>query len=87
MGVPVTDAEFDDHIDHQVGDRAKASEMEHAVRSHVRKHLDEDPIKYGRLSECREELLRDFVVEKRTWIYRKLAQKAEQRRRRPERPA
>ncbi|CAM3506701.1 type I restriction endonuclease subunit R [Halomonas lysinitropha] len=55
--VQLTDAEFDDHIGRQVGDRAKASEMEHAVRSHVRKHLDEDPVKYGRLSERLEELL------------------------------
>ncbi|WP_111413468.1 type I restriction endonuclease subunit R [Billgrantia lactosivorans] len=55
--VQLTDAEFDDHLGRQVGDRAKASEMEHAVRSHVRKHMDEDPVKYGRLSERLEELL------------------------------
>ena len=55
--VQLTDAEFDEHLGRQVGDRAKASEMEHAVRSHVRKHLDEDPVKYGRLSERLEELL------------------------------
>lgn len=55
--VQLTDAEFDQHVGRQAGDRAKASEMEHAVRSHVRKHLDEDPVKYGRLSERLEELL------------------------------
>ncbi|SDM31451.1 type I restriction enzyme, R subunit [Franzmannia pantelleriensis] len=55
--VQLTDAEFDEHLGRQVGDRAKASEMEHAVRSHVRKHLDEDPVKYGRLSERLEKLL------------------------------
>ncbi|WP_284893330.1 type I restriction endonuclease subunit R [Cobetia amphilecti] len=55
--VQLTDASFDDHIDHQASDRAKASEMEHAVRSHVSKHLEEDPVKYGRLSERLEELL------------------------------
>ncbi|WP_108448530.1 type I restriction endonuclease subunit R [Halomonas sp. BN3-1] len=55
--VQLTDAEFDEHLNRQVGDRAKASEMEHAVRSHVRKHLDEDPVKYGRLSERLEQLL------------------------------
>ncbi|MGM0703348.1 MAG: type I restriction endonuclease subunit R [Pseudomonadota bacterium] len=58
--VQLTDAEFDSHLDRQVGDRAKASEMEHAVRSHVRKHLDEDPVKYGRLSERLEELLQQL---------------------------
>jgi len=55
--VQLTDAEFDEHVGRQAGDRAKASEMEHAVRSHVRKHLDEDPVKYGRLSERLEKLL------------------------------
>lgn len=55
--VQLTDAEFDEHLVRQVGDRAKASEMEHAIRSHVRKHLDEDPVKYGRLSERLEGLL------------------------------
>ncbi|MCG5526349.1 hypothetical protein LRB11_15665 [Ectothiorhodospira haloalkaliphila] len=43
-----------------MGDRAKASEMEHAVRSHVRKHMDEDPVKFGRLSERLEELLQQL---------------------------
>ncbi|PYG04003.1 type I restriction enzyme R subunit [Thioalkalivibrio sp. ALE21] len=58
--VQLTDAEFDKHVNRQVGDRAKASEMEHAVRSHIRKHLDEDPVKYGRLSERLEELLQQL---------------------------
>ncbi|MGO2133223.1 MAG: type I restriction endonuclease subunit R [Halomonas sp.] len=58
--VQLTDAEFDEHVGRQVGNRAKASEMEHAVRSHVRKHLDEDPVKYGRLSERLEELLQQL---------------------------
>lgn len=31
-----------------------------------------------------EQLLRDFVIERRTWIYQKLAQKAEQRRQLPQ---
>lgn len=58
--IQLTDAEFDEHVSRQVGDRAKASEMEHAIRSHVRKHLDEDPVKYGRLSERLEELLQQL---------------------------
>ena len=32
-------------------DRAKASEMEHAIRYHIRKHFDEDPAHYAKLSE------------------------------------
>ncbi|WP_421621737.1 type I restriction endonuclease subunit R [Alkalilimnicola ehrlichii] len=58
--VQLTDADFDKHVGRQVGDRAKASEMEHAVRAHIRKHLDEDPVKYGRLSERLEELLQQL---------------------------
>ena len=55
--IELTDAEFDSHVNRQVGDRAKASEMEHAIRSHVRKHMDGDPVKYARLSERLRELL------------------------------
>ena len=55
--VQLTDTDFDQHINRQVSDRAKASEMEHAVRSHVRKHLDEDPVKYTKLSERLKDIL------------------------------
>ncbi|WP_304525722.1 type I restriction endonuclease subunit R [Halomonas sp. I5-271120] len=58
--IQLTDADFDEYMDRQVGERAKASEMEHAIRSHVRKHLDEDPVKYSRLSERLEELLQQL---------------------------
>ncbi len=58
--VQLTDAEFDTHVRRQVSDRAKASEMEHAIRSHIRKHLDEDPVKYGKLSERLNELLHNL---------------------------
>jgi len=55
--VQLTDAEFDTHVNRQVSARAKASEMEHAIRSHIRKHMDEDPVKYGKLSERLQEVL------------------------------
>lgn len=55
--IQLTDAEFEQHLSRQVSDRAKASEMEHALRSHIRKHLDEDPVKYGKLSERLKKLL------------------------------
>ncbi|WP_303900769.1 type I restriction endonuclease subunit R [Thiohalomonas denitrificans] len=58
--VQLTDAEFDTHVRRQVSDRAKASEMEHAIRSHIRKHLDEDPVKFGKLSERLNELLHNL---------------------------
>ncbi len=41
----------------QVSDRAKASEMEHAIRHHIKKKLDEDPVHYQKLSERLDEIL------------------------------
>jgi type I restriction enzyme R subunit len=58
--IQITDAKFADHVARSVSDRAKASEMEHAVRHHVRKHLDEDPVHYRKLSERLEEILARF---------------------------
>ncbi|MGZ8183636.1 MAG: type I restriction endonuclease subunit R [Methylobacter sp.] len=54
----LTDAQFDRHVSCQANDRAKASEMEHAIRSHIRKHLDEDPVLYRKLSERLNEILK-----------------------------
>ncbi len=56
--IQLTDAEFDTHVARAVSDRAKASEMEHAIRSHIRKHTDEDPVLYRKLSERLNEILR-----------------------------
>ena len=44
--IQLTDAHFDKHVARTANDRAKASEMEHAIRSHIRKHTDEDPVLY-----------------------------------------
>jgi type I restriction enzyme R subunit len=56
--IQLTDAEFDTQVASAVGDRAKASEMEHAIRSHIRKHADEDPVLYRKLSERLNDILR-----------------------------
>ena len=58
--IAITDAKFSDHLGREVSDRAKASEMEHAVRSHIKKKLDEDPVHYQQLSERLEEILEKF---------------------------
>lgn len=58
--IELSDEGFDEDVGRQLSDRAKASEMEHAIRSHVRKHLDEDPVKYGKLSERLEEILQQL---------------------------
>jgi type I restriction enzyme R subunit len=55
--ISLTDADFAAHVQQQAGPRAKASEMEHAIRSHIRKHLDEDPVLFRKLSERLREIL------------------------------
>jgi len=40
--IEITDAEFDRHVEQEHSPRAAASEMEHALRYHIRKHVDED---------------------------------------------
>jgi type I restriction enzyme R subunit len=59
--IALTDAEFDMHLSRQANDRAKASEMEHAIRSHIRKHLDEDPVLFRKLSERLNEILKTLA--------------------------
>lgn len=56
--IQLTDADFDTHVARAASDRAKASEMEHAIRSHIRKHTDEDPVLYRKLSERLNEIFR-----------------------------
>src|SRR5487761_88430 len=58
--ISITDAKFAEHIGKQVSPRAKASEMEHAIRHHIKKHLQEDPVHYTKLSERLAEILREF---------------------------
>ena len=55
--VRITDPAFSAHINGIGSDRAKASEMEHAVRHHIRGHIDEDPVYYERLSQRVDEIL------------------------------
>jgi len=58
--IAITDAAFADHVGKQASNRAKASEMEHAVRSHIRKKLDEDPVHYEGLAKRLEAILERF---------------------------
>ena len=55
--VRVTDPDFSVRIGGISSDRAKASEMEHAVRHHIREHIDEDPVYYQKLSQRIDEIL------------------------------
>jgi len=63
--ISIIDADFGKHVDKQGSPRAKASEMEHALRYHIRQHYDEDPEYYERLSER----LTKFLTElKDRWV-------------------
>lgn len=55
--ISITDANFDQHIESERSPKARASEMEHALRHHIRKHFAEDPILYTKLSERLDAIL------------------------------
>jgi len=62
--IQLTDAAFENHLQKTAREagveasRAVASEMEHAIRSHIRKHTDEDPVLYRKLSERLNDILK-----------------------------
>ncbi|KFE34683.1 type I restriction-modification system, R subunit, partial [Thioclava atlantica] len=58
--VQLTDAEFDTQVGQAAGGRAKASEMEHAIRSHIRKNLETDPVRFRKMSERLNDILKGF---------------------------
>ncbi|NYS26676.1 type I restriction endonuclease subunit R [Rhodobacteraceae bacterium 2376] len=58
--VQLTDANFDNHVAQTAGSRAKASEMEHAIRSHIRKNLEADPVRFKKMSERLKQILEGF---------------------------
>jgi type I restriction enzyme R subunit len=55
--VSITAPDFRSKVSNLRSDRAKASEMEHAIRYHIRKHFDEDPAHYAKLSEKLDRIL------------------------------
>jgi len=55
--ISITAPDFRSKVGGLRTDRAKASEMEHAIRYHIRKHFDEDPAHYAKLSEKLDEIL------------------------------
>src|SRR5260370_22805499 len=58
--VSITEAEFDAKVGELRTDRAKASEMEHAIRYHLRENFDTDPGHYEGLSQRLEEILEEI---------------------------
>jgi type I restriction enzyme, R subunit len=56
--ISITDPDYQAKVTKLSG-RARASEMEHAIRHHISVHVDEDPTRYRRLSERLEQILAD----------------------------
>lgn len=54
------DVEFEQVLAAHTSDRAKASEVEHAIRAHVKVKLDEDPEYYQTLSKRLEEIIQKY---------------------------
>jgi type I restriction enzyme R subunit len=59
--VSITDPDFLAKVQGLTSDRAKASEMEHALRYHIRKNFDEDPARYTKLSERLDDILKNLT--------------------------
>jgi type I restriction enzyme R subunit len=59
--VSLTADDFEEKVAALPGARARASEMEHAVRDHIEINRGKDPRYYKRLSERLEEILRDYA--------------------------
>lgn len=55
--IRITDVDFKAHVAGQTSERAKASEMEHALRHRISEKFDEDPARYKKLSERLDEIL------------------------------
>jgi len=53
----ISDVNFKAHVTGLSSPRAKASEMEHALRHQIRERYDEDPARYRKLSERLDEIL------------------------------
>jgi len=59
----IMDADFGNHIEKGTSNRAKASEMEHALRHHIRLHIDQDPEHYQKLSERLDQILSELKAQ------------------------
>jgi type I restriction enzyme R subunit len=58
--VSITDPDYAKKVA-ALSTRARASEMEHAIRHHISVHIDEDPTRYRRLSERLEQILAEHA--------------------------
>jgi type I restriction enzyme R subunit len=59
--VSITAPDFIAKLNGLTSDKAKASEMEHALRFHIRKNFDEDPARFTKLSERLDQILKTLT--------------------------
>ncbi|MEH2410726.1 type I restriction endonuclease subunit R [Nostoc sp.] len=55
--VNILDLDFEQRVQQRSSVQTRAAEMEHAIRYHIRTHLDDDPVYYRNLSDKLEEIL------------------------------
>jgi type I restriction enzyme R subunit len=55
--IAITAEDFLARVESLPDPRARAAEMQHALRLHISQHLDEDPVRYRKLSERLDEVL------------------------------
>lgn len=58
--VELMSSRFIQELEQNKSPKAKASEMEHAIRKHCKVHLDEDPVLYQKLSDKLEALIQKY---------------------------
>lgn len=59
--ISILNVDFAKAIERHVSPKAKASEMEHAARSHISKNYNQDPIHYKKLSARLQDILNAFT--------------------------
>jgi len=59
--IDILAANFEEHVAGLPSPRAQAAEMAFATRHHIRRHWQEDPVYYQKLSERLEEILQTFA--------------------------
>ncbi|MEH2417622.1 type I restriction endonuclease subunit R [Nostoc sp.] len=58
--VNILDLDFEQRVQQRHSVQTRAAEMEHAIRYHIRTHLDDDPVYYRNLSDKLEDILQRF---------------------------
>jgi type I restriction enzyme R subunit len=58
--VELMSPKFIQEVEKNKSSKAKASEMEHAIRKHCKVHLEEDPVQFSKLSEKLEALIQQY---------------------------